>query len=203
MRKTKEEAAITRQNLLDAALTVFSREGFAATTLDAVAQEAGVTRGAIYWHFGSKVELYTTLIAESDAALQIRLDELSDQGGGTIAIMRRIAVHLLVEVENNPRTRAITELVLFKTGIEAELAEGMEKKRQGMADLVNEIEGYVKMGIKAGEIRPDLNPRDVSIAFLSMQNGIIMMWLLNPAVFSLKERAAALMDTFFEGIKTR
>jgi TetR/AcrR family transcriptional regulator, acrAB operon repressor len=203
MRKTKEEAAITRQNLLDAALTVFSREGYAATTLDDVAKEAGVTRGAIYWHFGSKAELYTTLITESESAAQVRMDELAAEGGGVIDIMRRIAVHLLKEIEQNERTRAIHELVMFKTGIEPELAESMEKKRQDIADLVDEIEGYIKMGINKGEIRSELNPRDVTIAFLGLQNGAIMMWLLNPSVFSLKQRANSLMDIFFEGIKAK
>ncbi len=57
MRKTKEEAAETRQALLRAALAVFSRQGYAATRLEDVAHEAGVTRGAIYWHFKSKADL--------------------------------------------------------------------------------------------------------------------------------------------------
>lgn len=203
MRKTKEEAAVTRQNLLDAALTVFSREGYAATTLDDVAKEAGVTRGAIYWHFGSKAELYTTLITESDAASQIRMDELVAEGGGVIDIMRRISVHLLSEIDQNERTRAIHELVMFKTGIEPELEEGMERKRQGIAALVDEIEGYMKIGIDSGEIRPDVNARDSALAFLGIQQGMVLMWLLNPAMFSLKQRADAIMDIFFEGIKSR
>ncbi|MBC7812791.1 MAG: TetR family transcriptional regulator [Burkholderiales bacterium] len=201
MRKTKEEAAITRQNLLDAALNVFSREGYAATTLDDVAKEAGVTRGAIYWHFGGKAELYTTLITESEAASQIRMDELVAEGGGVIDIMRRIAVHLLREIDQNERTRAIHELVMFKTGIEPELEQGMERKRQGIAALVSEIEGYMQIGIDSGEIRPDVNARDAALAFLGIQQGVIMMWLLNPSVVSLKQRADSLMDIFFEGIR--
>ncbi|MCL4562239.1 MAG: TetR family transcriptional regulator, partial [Chloroflexi bacterium] len=59
MRRTKEEAAETRDLLLKSALSVFSQKGYSATTLGDVARAAGVTRGAIYWHFGSKAELYT------------------------------------------------------------------------------------------------------------------------------------------------
>jgi len=58
-RRTKEEAGLTRASLLRAALAVFSTKGYAAATLEDVAAKAGVTRGAIYWHFGSKAELYT------------------------------------------------------------------------------------------------------------------------------------------------
>ena len=67
MRKTKEEAAITREQLLKKALAVFSKKGYSATTLQDIASEADVTRGAIYWHFGSKAKLYNTLIREYSA----------------------------------------------------------------------------------------------------------------------------------------
>ena len=54
MRKTKEEAALTRKRLLEAAVRVFSEKGFTASKLSEIADKAGVTRGAIYWHFGNK-----------------------------------------------------------------------------------------------------------------------------------------------------
>ena len=54
MRKTKTEAQKTRQHLLDAALEVFWRDGVTRASLQAIAQEAGVTRGALYWHFKTR-----------------------------------------------------------------------------------------------------------------------------------------------------
>ena len=67
MKRTKEEAAITRATVLKAALTVFSKKGYAAARLDDVAKTAKVTRGAIYWHFKGKADLYNTLIEEMSA----------------------------------------------------------------------------------------------------------------------------------------
>ena len=67
MRRTKEEAAVTRATVLKAALTVFSAKGYAAASLDDVAKTAKVTRGAIYWHFKSKADLYNTLVEELSA----------------------------------------------------------------------------------------------------------------------------------------
>lgn len=61
MRKTKTEAQKTRQHLLDAALEVFWRDGVTRASLQAIAQEAGVTRGALYWHFKNKEDLFETL----------------------------------------------------------------------------------------------------------------------------------------------
>jgi TetR/AcrR family acrAB operon transcriptional repressor len=65
MRRTKEDAAATRERVLDAALRVFSRKGYTATTL----ADAALTRGAVYWHFKGKAALYTALIQERTAPL--------------------------------------------------------------------------------------------------------------------------------------
>ena len=62
MRRTKEEAAQTRQDLLAAALTIFSQKGYEAARLEDIAEMAGVTRGAIYFHFGNKAGLFMALV---------------------------------------------------------------------------------------------------------------------------------------------
>lgn len=67
MRKTKTEAQKTRQHLLDAALEVFWRDGITRASLQAIAQEAGVTRGALYWHFKNKEDLFETLFEQQYA----------------------------------------------------------------------------------------------------------------------------------------
>ena len=67
MRKTKTEAQKTRQHLLDAALKVFWRDGVTRASLQAIAQEAGVTRGALYWHFKNKEDLFETLFEQQYA----------------------------------------------------------------------------------------------------------------------------------------
>ncbi|EEP67601.1 TetR family transcriptional regulator [Kingella oralis] len=67
MRKTKTEAQKTRQHLLDAALEVFWRDGVTRASLQAIAQEAGVTRGALYWHFKNKEDLFETLFEQQYA----------------------------------------------------------------------------------------------------------------------------------------
>jgi TetR/AcrR family acrAB operon transcriptional repressor len=53
-RRTKEEAAATRESILDAAEQLFVKQGVSRTTLQHIATAAGVTRGAIYWHFNDK-----------------------------------------------------------------------------------------------------------------------------------------------------
>ena len=67
MRKTKTEAQKTHQHLLDAALEVSWRDGVTRASLQAIAQEAGVTRGALYWHFKNKEDLFETLFEQQYA----------------------------------------------------------------------------------------------------------------------------------------
>ena len=58
-RKTKRQAQETKQQIIDAALRLFTVQGVSATSLSDIASAAGVTRGAIYWHFKNKVDLFT------------------------------------------------------------------------------------------------------------------------------------------------
>src|SRR5690606_34766205 len=129
MRRTKEEAAATRKSLLQAALQVFSRKGYAATTLEDIASEAGVTRGAIYWHFGSKAELYNRLVAEMSRRLEQALADVTADGGSPLELLRRQLVRSLEFMEEDEEARAVQELVLFKTAVTPELEAGIEAKR--------------------------------------------------------------------------
>ena len=63
-RKTKAEAAETRQQVLDAALEVFFRKGYSRATFVDIAKEIGLSKGAVYWHFKTKPDLLVALIEE-------------------------------------------------------------------------------------------------------------------------------------------
>ena len=62
-RKTKKEAQKTRQQILDAALKIFSEKGYSKTTFVDIANEIGLTKGAVYWHFKTKPELLAAMIS--------------------------------------------------------------------------------------------------------------------------------------------
>lgn len=63
-RRTKEEAEQTRQLLLDTALTLFAERGISNTSLKDVASAAGLTHGALYWHFKNRTNLVEALYDE-------------------------------------------------------------------------------------------------------------------------------------------
>ena len=76
VRKTKAEAEQTRKDIIDAARRVFHTCGVSRSTLEKIAQEAGVTRGAVYWHFENKAELFFAMREDVFAPMLERTDAL-------------------------------------------------------------------------------------------------------------------------------
>ena len=141
MRRTKEEAAVTRSTLLKAALAVFSAKGFAAATLEDVAKAAKVTRGAIYWHFKSKADLYNTLIQEFSARGAAVVQQAIAEGGTLLEILRRVFVRQCALIEEDKEARAVMELALFKTRLDPELQAGRKKQIEAGNTLLVGITG--------------------------------------------------------------
>ncbi|MBF8286149.1 MAG: TetR family transcriptional regulator [Anaerolineales bacterium] len=200
MRRTKEEAAVTRETLLKAALAVFSAKGYAAATLADVAREAGVTRGAIYWHFGSKADLYTTLVREFAARGSVAAQQAIAEGGPLLEVLRRVFVRQLTLVEEDKDLRALMELALFKTEVTPDLEAGRQRQIKEGKALIASMAEVMRQGIKQGELRSDLNPVEIARAFIAFQNGVIRLWLAAPKSFSLKASAEAFADILIAGI---
>ena len=201
MKRTKEEAAVTRAAVLKAALTVFSAKGYAAATLDDVAAAAKVTRGAIYWHFKGKADLYNTLIEDVSARGSTVVQNAVAKGGTLLDILRRIFIDQCVLMEEDRDARAVMDLVLFKTGLNPELNTGRRKQIDEGNALIAGIAGAMRMGIQQGMLREDIDPTDMARAFLAFENGAIQMWLASPKSFSLKASAGSFADILIAGLK--
>lgn len=203
MRRTKEEAAVTRAILLKTALSVFSAKGYSAATLDDVAKAAKVTRGAIYWHFKSKADLYNTLIEEVSARGAVVVQQAIAEGGTLIEILRRVFVRQCVLIEEDKKARAVMELALFKTSLDPELQTGRKKQLEAGSALVAGITDAMRMGVDQGLLRNDIDPTDMARAFLALENGAIQMWLLSPKSFSLKASAESFADILITGLQNK
>lgn len=203
MRRTKEEAAITREQLLRKALTVFSKKGYAATTLEDIAREAEVTRGAIYWHFGSKAELFNTLIREFSDRANIIMQRAVAEGGTLLDIIRRVFVRQLQVIEEDREMQALMELYLFKTGLVPELEEGRQQQIASGIALIEMLADIMQQGIAQGLLRSDVDTKVMARACLASQNGLINMWLTTPTQFSLKANAESFIDILMAGIEAQ
>lgn len=200
MRRTKEDAALTRETVLDAALAVFSRQGYTATTLDHIAQEAGVTRGAIYWHFGGKAELYNALVEERFARAFAGLAKLLAEPGPPLQIIRRLLVWQMALIEEDAEYRDVMELTLFKTAVTPDLAEGLKHKVIATQQLLRQLSKLFRQAVKADEVRQKIDADSAALAALGLTTGLTSLWLLNPSSFSIKARAPEIVDLFLSGM---
>ena len=192
---------MTRATLLKTALAVFSAKGYAAATLDDVAKAANVTRGAIYWHFKSKADLYNSLIQEFSARGAAVVQQAVEEGGTLIAILRRVFIRQCALIEEDKEARAVMELALFKTGLNPELQTGRRKQVEAGSALLEGLTGAMQQGIAQGVLRNDLDPADMARAFLAFENGIIQLWLTTPRSFSLKQSAESFADILMGGLQ--
>ena len=157
-RKTKEQARETRQQIIDAARTVFHQCGVTRSSLDRVAQVAGVTRGAIYWHFKDKEELFLAvrmnillpMFEEIDSI--ISSDSYADPLDGIEAALRRFFQIL----EDCPDVRMVLETMVNRCEHVAEFAN-VQSDLDGPATEFLEY-AYCKASA-LGTLCPDLDPR--------------------------------------------
>lgn len=201
MRRTKEEAQITRENVLSAALQVFSQHGYSATRLEDIAKAAEVTRGAIYHHFGNKEELYIALVSERSAGINELAEELIAEGGTPKTVLRRLLVGLFKYVEANDEYRALLELATNKVELTPGLASIMQETIAGRRQLAGIFADLFRMGVDTGEFRKNLPVDEAATALVGYLNGLGLIWIQDPESFSILEQAEALVEVFFKGLE--
>lgn len=200
MKRTKEEALVTRENLLSAGLRVFSRRGYSSTRLEDIAEEADVTRGAIYHHFGSKENLYKTLISERSEGINKLAENILGEDLSPSRKMKELLVRLLEYGEENAEYRALLELVLYKVEHVEGLSSLVKQTVDGRRSLAKFIEGLIREAIDAKVFRADIDPRVASYAFIAYLNGVGLIWIQDPESFSIAHDADQLAEALFQGL---
>jgi TetR/AcrR family acrAB operon transcriptional repressor len=203
MRKTKEEATITRERLLAAALHSFRTRGYAIATLDEIAQQAGTTRGAIQWHFGSKAELFNALVRDRMERARHSLQQVYALDGTPLQRLRRLLIWWVQYPEEDADYRAVLELTLLKPEVGPDLVDGVQEKLQSLRQAERVIADVIAQGITRGEVRPEVKPELVARAAMGLIHGVTSLWLLDPGAFSPKASADDMVDLFLQGIAQR
>ena len=200
MRRTKEEAAATRQTILDTALIEFAEKGYSATKLHDIALKAGVTRGAIYWHFENKADLYLKLQDEISGEANAIIQEAIDEGGTFQDIIKRVLVRSLEYMERSERFRSFMQLLYTKTEMSPELEEGW---RRNVEQGENTLQGLIQIfesARKEGQIKQDVDPRELAFTFLALQNGAATLRIMLDESYSLSNMADGIANILLHGI---
>jgi TetR/AcrR family acrAB operon transcriptional repressor len=203
VRKTKEEAEITKQKIIDAALDIFKRRGYVATRLEDIADETGMTRGAIYWHFKTKMELFETLLGSVEKKFDSLLAEFRTTEGSALDKLRLSIVKAIRTSESDERLRDIW----FAVGSQISQPEEMEKLFQKGPELarkyIDYITGLIEEGINEGSIFENTDPVDAAWAIVCFIKGVTFIYLHQPKIYPFMTKTETLVDYLLRGIERR
>ena len=200
-RRTKEEAKETRNRVIDAAERVFHDKGVAHASLEEIAAAAGVTRGAIYWHFRDKAELFDAMMQR----VMLPVEEMGERADACpednpLEALRRCAVDVLLRTAKDASVQRIFDIAYHKCEYVGDAAGVRERHIASQAQCLRTIEGGFRACVKAGQLPKTVNPRVAAIGAMSLVSGLIANWVLDPKRFSLRTHAETLVDTYFRGL---
>jgi AcrR family transcriptional regulator len=139
--------------ILEAAFTEFSRHGFAATTLDAIAERAGVTKGTIYVYFDSKEHLFISMVRElTKATLDTMQDMFARHAGSTADLLRESFRYIYQHIVEDRRRREIARMLIAEAPRFPALADRYREEIHG--PCLGLLDQVIRRGIERGEIRP-------------------------------------------------
>ena len=186
-----------RRRLLDAALELFSRKGYAATSVRELVEAAGVTKPVLYYYFKNKEGLYLTLMGDALGDFhQVAEHALSAPGSVTERIHGYCTSLLDIFVERLATARLI--FAIYYGPPQGAPALDFEAS---FSTMLTHMEQLVAEGISSGEFRP-VNPSDTSWAIVSLLNTAMEEQLHQPKEVRI-DRAGLLrlLALLFEGIK--
>jgi AcrR family transcriptional regulator len=207
-RRTKLDAEKTRQSLMDAAEVLFLEQGVTRTSLDQVARRAGVTRGALYWHFANKVDLLAALVQRVEISLDLMFEDLASryqegdwsESGSLLDNMRAILVDFFHQLQADERHKRVLSILINRVELVGEMADirdVYEVKAERTVKALTTLFG----GCKArGEIAEACDPETAASLVHSLLIGVMMEITCTPERRPLKE-APELFAMVFDGLR--
>ncbi len=184
-RKTKIETQRTRQLIIDAARKVFFCKGIAHTTLEAIAAEAGVTRGAIYWHFENKVALFFAMREQTILPLVDRIDDAllaSRQGDDPLISIELALVEIFNALAHDDAAREVFQIIQLRCEYVGEFAVVITEFEKSQNALVAKLARAYRRAEAKGKLRPGLKPSSLALDSVMFLSGLVRRWLSSEAI---------------------
>ncbi|CAM4211482.1 TetR family transcriptional regulator [Comamonas aquatilis] len=198
-RRTKAEADETRTRLLDAAEEVFFEKGVSRTSLGDVAQRAGATRGAVYWHFKDKMDVFGSMLSR----ICMPFDEICDDKYGEMAPLQRIrhSIQMVFEsMDEDERKRKVFDTALFKMEYVGELAELRGQHIESARCSQEKFAQDLALAAQEQSVNLSISPADAALGLHSLFVGLIHGWVLNEGRFALAPVGRMSVDVYLTGL---
>lgn len=200
-RRTKEDAEATRNALLDAAERVFYDKGVSRASLDDIAREAGATRGAIYWHFKDKVDLFAAMLERVTLPLEQSHGEDGVGLGGDPVLQLRTMLHdALHAVVHDERARRVFEIALYKVEYAQELL-AVRDRHVGVCDgFRRKLEVALLAAARAQGVVLVVPCEVAALGLWALFDGLLQGWILRQRDFDLLAVGHVAIDVYLRGL---
>ncbi len=166
-----DRAQATRERILDAAIKVFASKGYHETRMDDIVAESDSSKGAVYFHFPGKQQIFLALVDKFAGLLERRMVEaVAHESDG----VQRVNLALQICLETFAQYRGLTKIFLIQaTGLGAVF----EEKRLEIHDrFARVVQHYLDEAVAAGEI-PPLDTEVVAYAWMGAINEVVIRWV--------------------------
>jgi AcrR family transcriptional regulator len=181
-RTQQERVAESDGKMLSAALRLIAERGYRGTSLAAIGEAAGYSRGLVHERFGSKAGLLWALTKHILRTWNKESRSHGKERTGLDALCDMLDNHRRA-IEEDRGIRPFYQLMFEAIGPTPDLQPEFRKLH---VRFRADIEKLLRAGIAAGEIRSDIDPVAQAALMLAMQRGIAFQWLLDPSAFSLE-----------------
>jgi TetR/AcrR family acrAB operon transcriptional repressor len=201
-RRTKEEAAATRDSILDAAEKLFVEQGVSRTTLQHIATAAGVTRGAIYWHFDDKGALFNAMMERAILPLEAEMQVLDQaESDDPLVDLRNHMLAVLDRTVNDPSARRVFEIATLKVEFVDEMNAVRQRRKDNMANWMTRAERRIRLAADKGLLARHVDASRVALALWIMIDGLIRNWMFDPQGFDLLALGKCVIDPYLDGLR--
>src|SRR4030042_2849253 len=168
----------TEERILKQAMKLFLEKGYHGTSIDDITQAAGLTKGALYWHFRSKEDLLRRIAEEFEKSfLDGLINALGEVKGGVIDKFEKLSRHNAAFAYYNPElcvsfTTLAAELVGAHHMIETEIKRIYKKYQNFLSNLILQ-------GKKEKVLRRDIDADLAALVIMAFHDGILLHWYMN------------------------
>lgn len=200
-RRSKEDALATRQRLLDAAERVFLEQGVAGTSLNDIALAAGTTRGAIYWHFSDKADLFNAMMDRVVLPMESAMAHVQqDAAADPLPVLRQAIQGALRQTVRDPQTRRVFEVATHKVEYVDSLCAVRARHLQMRNEWVERMRQALRKSADSRGVRLPVPVAAAAHGLHALVDGLIQNWLLDPGSFDLEKCGAKAVDAYLRGI---
>ena len=203
-RRTKEDALVTRNLILDAAEHVFQRRGVASTSLQEIAQQAGLTRGAIYWHFQNKADVFDAMMQRVKLPMVANLNSQPEaQAQDPLGHLRQSVATAFHQTVHDQRVRRVFEIASHKVEYGDDLQVVRDRRVVERAARVVDLERLLTWATASGQLAPGVAVGAAAVGLHALLDGLMSNWLLSPDAFDLEVVGATALDAYLGGLSIR